>query len=155
MKKLALSVFLAALVFGAVAAPAPAASIGVGVIAGEPTGLSVKAWLDERHAVDLGVGWSLTRSAVHIHVDYLWHEFDLLRPGGGSRLPLYFGVGGRFTSGDTGHLAELGVRAPVGVSWIPAKVPLDLFVEVAPVLNLFPDSALSVSAAIGLRYWLR
>ena len=71
-----------------------AADVGVGVIAGEPTGLSFKWWHEGGTAVDLATGWSISRNDLYVHADYLWHRvIDDEEIGG--RVPVYFGVGGR------------------------------------------------------------
>jgi hypothetical protein len=140
---------------------ARAGSIGVGVVAGEPTGVSFKTWLDGVHAVDGAVGWSLSGdTSLRLHADYLWHDFGLLHPGPpAGRLPVYFGIGGRLQLGDENDRHEgddrLGVRFPVGIAWIAAAAPIDVFVEVVPVLGLIPGTELDVDAAIGVRFWFR
>jgi len=147
-------------------AAARAATLGLGVIAGEPTGVSLKVWLDGRHAVDAAIGWSFSENeSLQIHGDYLWHTFDLLRPGDvKGRLPVYYGVGARLKMQDEGDGhghggndddALFGVRFPLGIDWIASTAPIDVFVEIAPVLDLIPSSDLSFNAALGVRYWFR
>jgi hypothetical protein len=165
---MAVSKLLAGVLAGALvlaAAPSPpdacAAGLGLGVIAGEPTGVSLKVWLDGHHAIDAAAGWSFADNArLHLHADYLWHDFGVLRAAGASgRLPVYFGVGGRLMlrndEGGQHHDDLLGVRIPLGISWIPATAPLDLFAEIAPVLDLVPETDLHVNAAVGVRFWFR
>lgn len=165
MKAKALSlIVLAASVFTLAPAAARAGDFGLGVIAGEPTGVSLKYWLDGRHAVDAGIGWSFSENeSLHFHADYLWHDFGLLRQGDlKGRLPMYYGVGARLkmeNEGD-GHGSNkddalLGARFPLGISWISSSAPVDVFLEIAPVLDLLPGTDLSLNAAIGVRYWFR
>jgi hypothetical protein len=148
----------------ALAPPAAhAGNFGLGVIAGEPTGVSFKLWLDGRHAVDAGIGWSISENAsLHIHGDYLWHHFGLLSQSQvRGRLPVYYGVGARLKmqAEDGGHHgsndddALFGVRFPLGIAWIAPSAPIDVFVEIAPILDLFPGTDLSFNAATGVRYW--
>ena len=79
----------------AVAAARPS-GIGLGVIIGEPTGLSAKAWLSDNTAADAGAAWSVWGGyqALHIHADFLLHSFNVF-PVDPGELPLYYGVGGR------------------------------------------------------------
>ena len=155
MKRLLASVILASVVFAAVPA---GARTGIGIIAGEPTGLSLKTWLDDRHAVDVALGWSFSGNTnLHAHADYLWHDFGLLRPSGmPGQVPVYYGVGARFKLHDDDRDDDrLGVRIPLGVSWVAAEAPLDVFLELAPVLDLVPSTDLDLDAAIGVRFWFR
>ena len=47
---------------------------GVGVIAGEPTGITVKYMLDDKSAIDVGAGWETSGdNEFHIYADYLYH----------------------------------------------------------------------------------
>jgi hypothetical protein len=79
---------------------------GLGIIAGEPTGISAKQWLSQRTALDLGLAWSFRHSGYfHVHADYLWHFPDAIRAQ--ERLVLYAGLGGRF--GAVSHDALFGV----------------------------------------------
>ncbi|HEU0038897.1 MAG TPA: hypothetical protein VFR76_06460, partial [Verrucomicrobiae bacterium] len=63
---------------------------GAGLILGEPTGASLKYWLNDTMALDGAIGWSFHRETdLHLHSDVLWHKFDLFSVPEG-RLPLYF-----------------------------------------------------------------
>ncbi|MFQ5608329.1 MAG: hypothetical protein ACE5GA_10310 [Candidatus Zixiibacteriota bacterium] len=84
-------------------------------------------------------------------MDYLVHDFKSLSVKRGS-LPLYYGIGGRIRfENDT----RIGVRAPVGVAYLFANSPLDLFAEIAPVLDLAPSTVIKFNAAIGIRYFFK
>jgi hypothetical protein len=157
---------VAALALSLVPPAARAGNFGLGVIAGEPTGLSLKVWLDGRHAVDAGLGWSFSENeSFHVHGDYLWHNFGLLSQSQvQGRLPVYYGVGARLKMEDEGDGhdngkneddALFGVRFPLGIDWIATAAPIDVFVEIAPILDLLPGTDLSFNAAIGVRYWFR
>ena len=53
--------------------------LGLGVMAGEPTGLSAKTWLGKTTAVDAGLAWSLSGDKdLQAHADYLIHNSELL-----------------------------------------------------------------------------
>ena len=134
---------------------------GVGVIAGEPTGLSLKYWLDDQHAIDGAVAWSFwDHDGFQLHADYLWHNFDLLNPESASdRLPVYYGVGARLKVEDDERRHDgdtvFGIRVPLGISYLFENAPFDIFAEVVPVLDLTPDVDLDLNAAIGLRFYIQ
>ncbi len=126
---------------------------GVGIIIGEPTGLSLKSWLSGRSALDAGVAWSFVGpDAVHVHVDYLWHNFNLIHVSHG-KMPLYLGLGGRVRAFHDD--VDLGARVPLGIEYIFAENRLDVFLEVVPILNLIPGTDFDINAAIGIRYFFR
>ena len=140
---------------------ARAQDFGIGVIVAEPTGVSAKLWLNEREAIDAAAAWSFSDySSFQFHADYLMHRFDLFRNVDTTvgRPALYFGVGGRLKLGeDNGRGNDgkdrLGVRVPVGMTYILAKAPFDVFGEVVPVLDLAPDTEVDFNAAIGGRFY--
>jgi len=125
---------------------------GAGLMLGEPTGATLKYWFNERMAIDGGIGWSFESDTdLHIHSDFLWHKFDVFSVSKG-QLPLYFGVGARVKFRDDDS-ERFGIRAPIGVSYIFEDKPVDVFVEVAPVLDVAPSTRLGFMASIGARYW--
>jgi hypothetical protein len=127
---------------------------GIGALIGEPTGLSLKAWLDDRSAIDAGVAWSFRRDdSFSAHADYLIHCWDLI-PVSKGKLPLYFGVGGRVLL-ERGRDTRFGVRAPVGLSYMFENTPLELFVEVGPIFDVAPKTQFSLTGGIGVRYYFR
>lgn len=137
---------------------------GIGVIVGEPTGISMKGWLDGEHAIDGAVAWSLGHGGVlHLHADYLIHKMDLINVGKG-RLPLYFGPGlrlrlwngarywhrGKWHDGTTTTVAA---RFPVGLAYLFDGAPVDCFFELVPTLDLVPATWFGIDFGLGGRYW--
>lgn len=138
---------------------------GLGIMLGEPTGLSAKAWTGGRNAIGMGLAWGGWGRGgyFHLHGDYLFHNFDLINVGAG-RLPLYYGPGLRLRSW-TGHRywhgghyhdgdrLDLGVRFPVGLAYLFDHAPVDIFAEVVPTLDLVPATGLELDFALGARFW--
>jgi len=163
MKKAFVAFVLCALAFGAQAARAET-GLGIGVIVGEPTGVSIKKWIGETRAVDFAAAWSFSgEGSFQIHADYLIHNFSLLKLEGlKGRLPVYFGVGGRIKLKGANEGKEqnneddsVGIRVPFGIAYIFADSPVDVFAEIVPVLDVVPDTKLHVNAAIGARFYFR
>ena len=135
---------------------------GLGVILGEPTGISAKLWTSKENAFDFGLGWSVGGdritykgnydggSRVHFHMDYLWHSFNAIRSS--ERFPLYYGIGGQFNSG-AGYDASFGVRGVFGIAWFPHSTPIDVFIEIVPVFQVTPSAGLGFDAGLGARYF--
>lgn len=159
-----LSIFIVTLIlsFSAEALKAQDVSnrVGVGIMVGEPTGFSLKAWNSDRTAIDLGLAWSLGRyDAINIHADYLWHNFTLFDEIESGRLPAYVGVGGRIIFADDypdpgESNAIVGARIPVGVDYLFEDAPVGIFLEVAPVVNIIPETDFDVDGAVGIRVFL-
>jgi hypothetical protein len=146
------TLFLMSLCVATVSVRAEDKDFGLGIIAGEPTGVSAKLWVASRTAFDLGVAWSFRHSGFfHLHADYLWHfpgEFE-----SAERLTLYAGIGGRF--GARRDDALLGVRIVGGLAFWPRNAPIDVFVEVAPVMDLVPATELTANGGIGIRFFFK
>lgn len=140
---------------------------GLGIMLGEPTGLSAKVWTQDRNALAFGLAWGGWGHGgyVHLHADHLFHNFNVISVSKGS-LPLYYGPGLRLRSW-TGHRywhrghyhdgqrLDLGVRFPVGLNYHFANDPLDIFLEVVPTLDLVPSTDFELDLALGARYWFR
>jgi hypothetical protein len=140
------------LVFFAGSAVAAGGPFGLGIIVGEPTGLSGKLFLSDANAIDGAVAWSFSGdNAFHIHGDYLYHNYTLLDVEKG-KLPLYFGIGASFKFREDAD-DNLGVRIPVGLAYMFDGAPFDVFVEIVPVLELTPDTDFELEGAIGGRFF--
>jgi hypothetical protein len=125
---------------------------GLGVMVGEPTGVSMKAWLGSESALDMGAAWSFeSDSRFQFQMDYVVHKFSLIKVEKGS-LPLYFGIGGRYRFREN-HDDDLGVRVPVGLDYLFENSRFDVFVEVVPILNLVPSTDFDLNAALGGRFF--
>lgn len=163
IKKLLLSticLFVLALNIDTVNAQQSENKVGLGLMVGEPTGISFKTWTSQNTAFDAGLAWSVGRfDAVRIHADYLWHDFGILGDEiNKGQLPVYYGIGGRiiFTDDypDPGdNNAVLGARVPVGVNYLLEDSPVGFFFEVAPIVNIIPETDFDVDAALGVRYY--
>ncbi|MFI5407220.1 MAG: hypothetical protein ACHQ1D_12015, partial [Nitrososphaerales archaeon] len=88
---------------------------GMGIILGEPTGLSAKLWTSRDNAFDFAAAWSF-RGDGHLllQVDYVWHFFNAISVSSG-KLPIYVGVGARVVLADD---PNFGVRIPVGIDYL-------------------------------------
>jgi hypothetical protein len=134
---------------------------GIGIILGEPTGISAKSWLGPSSALDFALAWSFERyDSFTLHADYLKHNFRLIKVDEGA-LPFYYGIGGRIKlkedepSRSNNDDTRLGVRVPVGLGYHFENVTLDTFIEIVPILELVPSTDFTMSAAIGIRYFFK
>ncbi len=125
-------------------------TLGIGVIFGEPTGLSGKMWTTKNTGFDLGLAWSFSGDGhFHIHGDYLFHNFGLFDVDKGA-LPVYVGIGGRIRFEDD---TRVGVRFPVGLEYFFQDWPLAVFAEIVPILDLAPSTKGDVNGGMGVRFY--
>ena len=128
--------------------------LGVGAIVGEPSGVSMKYWIDKSTAFDAAFAWSLAdNSPFQFHADYLIHSSSLTSNSSEAKGSLqgYFGIGGRIKN--INNESHLGVRVPLGATYLVSEVPVDIFAEIAPVLDVKPTVNLNWNGAIGVRYY--
>ena len=146
---------------GAAAALAEPKGIGIGVMVGEPTGISAKKWLDATHAIDGAAAWSFSGGdAFSLHADYLWHRFGVIT-NPPPEVVLHYGVGARVQvrdeddSNGNGNDDDdtAGVRLPIGLTYLMKGDPVEFFMELAPVVDLVPDTDADFEAAFGIRFY--
>ncbi|MEX1213353.1 MAG: hypothetical protein WEA36_10955 [Balneolaceae bacterium] len=119
----------------------------LGIIVGEPTGISAKFWTGNNTAFDLGLAWSFSgQGSMHIHSSYLIHKTIENNPD----LALYYGIGARLLMESD---PKVGARVPLGLQYLIPDSRLSLFFELAPMLNLIPETDFDVNGGLGLRYF--
>ena len=128
---------------------------GLGIIVGEPTGVSFKGWLDNKSAVDGAVAWSfVNKGSFHVHVDYLRHVHIESTPSG--EFNFHYGIGGRLKTKNTDDAtsdSRFGARIPLGLDYNFSGEPIEIFLEVAPVLDFSPKTEASFNGALGIRFY--
>ncbi len=135
---------------------------GVGVILGEPIGISLNKFVAPKRSLDAGIAWSFTENeSFQLHADYLFHRFDRLNVTQiGDRVPLYYGLGLRvkFKSDDDNNEENnddemIGIRIPIGITYLLDDQPIEFFAELVPILDVSPDMEFNLNAAFGARYY--
>jgi hypothetical protein len=148
MKKLILILAVAFILSGTIYSQNK--GFGLGIVLGEPTGLSAKLWTGSSNAFDFAAAWSFKGDGhLLLQADYVWHSFNLIRVSSG-RLPLYYGIGGRVIFSDD---PVLGVRIPVGLNYQFEDAPVDIFAEIVPILDLIQETDFDLGGGLGVRFW--
>ena len=139
---------------------------GVGLIVGEPTGVTAKWWLTGSSAVVVSGAYSFGGDGeLRIQGDYLIHNYKLLRElvpkSARSRFYAYYGIGARMRINDIteGRVfdndVDLGIRIPLGVGYRFRDAPLGAFLELVPVWDVSPTTKLLWRSAFGVRYYFK
>jgi hypothetical protein len=125
--------------------------LGLGIILGEPTGINAKFWTATETAIDMSLGYSFTssNSIIDFYGDYVFHNPDMLKAK--ENFVVYYGpgVGLRINEGNS----RLGIRGVIGILWLPADTRFDIFAEVAPILDIIPETKIDIAGGIGARYF--
>jgi hypothetical protein len=141
------------------AEPQEKGSLGIGIILGEPTGISAKLYVKDDRAFAAAVGAAFVGGGLHAHVDYLLHPW-ILEQRDSFTIPFYFGPGVRVINYRKGRSGDsefaVGARIVAGILFDFKEVPLDTFIEVAGVAEFgFGDRGLglAINAGAGVRYY--
>ncbi|WP_428268212.1 hypothetical protein [Haliangium sp.] len=142
------------------AQPVEKGALGVGIILGEPTGVSAKLYLADDTAIAAAAGFAFIEGGLHVHADYLWHPW-VLEDAEHFVLPAYIGAGLRALNEDRGggsSAFHMGLRGVAGMLFDFKEVPLDVFVEVAGLFDYaFTNDdggiGFGINAALGARYY--
>lgn len=128
---------------------------GLGARIGEPTGISTKFWSNPNRSLNLSAAWTASRAnntnRLVLQGDYVFYSYNALQLDlENMSVPLYYGLGAQLR---TGQESEAGVRIPLGIDFVFQNAPLDLFVEIAPTVNLFPSTWFEVNGGVGIHYF--
>ncbi len=134
----------------------PPEGLGLGIVLGDPSGLTLAIRRGEHHVVQVGFGYNFTRDRVHVSADYLYNVVILDTPEmAGVRFPLYIGVGGRYQSygNDFDDDAGFAIRVPIGMAVLPRSLAIDPFVELVPIMLIVPETEPGLEGGVGIRLY--
>jgi len=138
---------------------ASAQNLGLGIILGSPTGLSLKYTMSKQSALAAHAGWSFTGDpGVHLTGDYQ-HLFPMVietEEGATiSDFTPYVAVGGRFRFKKIEATEEnefhLGIRVGGGVEYNVSR--FGIFAEVVPVVDLIPETDFDFEGGLGFLFY--
>ena len=123
---------------------------GLGLMIGEPTGISCKGWLTNSGAIQLGIGYPSLASShgTALSVEYLWHSHVFRSH---EYLPLFYGLGGIFGASSGSNL--VGARGVFGIAWWPRRSSIDVFLQLTPTIYLRPTTDFEFDFGFGVRYF--
>ena len=123
-----------------------------GVVVGTASGFSGVLDLGQNRALDLGFAYGYG-SELQVYADYLFRNARQFKAGQ-VPLSLYYGIGARvrnIRSGKHDGKAAIGPRTPIGLTYLINNPDITIFGELAPVLDIVPDSGVEVMVGLGFR----
>jgi len=126
---------------------------GVGIAIGEPSGFSIKKFINNGEAFQYTLGYSTVKDqeGVNIGADFLLHNYDFITAEKG-KIPFYYGAGIHLRSyNDMGN--QVYARVPLGLAYEVSDLPLDIFFEFAPGIAVIPQPSLVTNFALGGRFY--
>jgi len=136
-----------------------AGNFGLGFVLGNPSGIAAKYFLSGDHAIAAGIG-DAAGHGFYLNVDYLMHFHGIIPV---PETALYLGGGGAFHHyhrdrhgriwDDEDEENRFETRMPFGVYYIFKPVPVEIFLELVPALEIVPDVDFRMRAGLGARYY--
>ncbi|MDP4218954.1 MAG: hypothetical protein Q8916_00510 [Bacteroidota bacterium] len=170
LKTLVLALVIMGMVVGFSANPLHAQgpqgrSFGFGIVLGDPLGGTIKYWTASNEALAASIGGDYFGSP-RLDVDYYWHfnafNSSIVKLYAGPGLAIGFGSGRDYLWYKRGHdyffyrqegQTGFGARVLVGLDIIPRRTPIELYLEVGPLIGFAPAFGASFDAAIGIRFY--
>jgi hypothetical protein len=127
-----------------------ASGFSLGILFGEPAGLSAKVTWPDSMALDAALAWSFLSDnpGLYVHSNLLYHLNGFQMDNGAFFRP-FVGIGGAINIESDFKIA---LRIPLGLSYYFTMLPLEVFIEAAPGLLLFPETSAYFAGGIGIRY---
>ena len=127
------------------------ADTGLGIVLGQPTGISLRMDQSPTTAFDAALAWRLgDREYLFAHADYLWIRRGIVIPRSLSA-DLYYGIGGILALPEDD--VAVALRLPIGVSKKFADPNLEVFAELAVAFTVVPATDFDIVGGVGLRFW--
>lgn len=132
-------------------------NFGIGGAVGGPDGISYKTWLNQNSALAgvVSFGISEGNSTFYTSLDYLVHKFYDNLDWEVGRLHYYYGGGAAVQWYSSDFIDEqFMLRLPAGFGFNFTDVPVDLFFELAPQIQVAPDFSFGFNGNLGFRFYL-
>ncbi|MCV6607989.1 MAG: hypothetical protein OIF32_07250 [Campylobacterales bacterium] len=131
----------------------PAGKFAMGIVSGDETGVTFKGFLSKKTAITGMYGKDTEYE--YINLNYILHNHTYFD---NPAVSIYYGFGMRHINmlqkdGQEDVENKYGFRIPFGVTYIFKKTPFDVFMEVAPEIDVHPKSETDTSFFAGGRFW--
>ena len=123
---------------------------GIGLIVGEPSGLNGQFFWGPHTAIDITAAWSFNDWFMTM-ADFQVYDYIGDAP---REWRWYYGLGGYLALPENED-GTLGLRIPVGIKYHFPHSYIDVWAEVAPALELVPETEADFQGGLGLTFWLK
>ncbi len=126
---------------------------GAGIYAGNPTGIKLKVNLNQNNSINSIIAWDIPASMVYGSFGYSYNFYYSVKSDDGEiTLPLFFytGPGIRIK---TNNNTNVGVKFTAGAGLQFPDIPIELFIECSPILDVIPATSLDFNAGIGFIFY--
>lgn len=123
---------------------------GMGLLLGEPSGINAQFFWTSKSALDFTGAWSW-RDWFFVSADYQIYDYILDSP---REWKWYYGLGAYLTIPENED-GTIGARIPLGVKYHFPHSPIDFWAEVAPALQIAPDTEPELQGGLGVTFWIR
>ena len=138
------------------AKPVQVSGFGLGGMLGDPTAFSFKGHLGNSKYFDAALAYNTgPADEIYIHGDYIIERQEHFQIDD-EVFNLYYGIGARLYVADTKkHKDELhfGPRVPIGVAYNIKDPSVEIFGEIAAIMDIAPETDVDIDLSIGARYW--
>ncbi len=125
---------------------------GLGIIFGDPSGLTFQHRIDAKQFTDFYFAYTWDKEWIFMG-DYKFRMHGLFD----SKIPLtpYVGMGAFLKIEDRKHHDDVafGVRIPLGIEWSGPEVPVTLFAELVPALKVIKRTDGDLQGGVGGRFF--
>jgi len=128
-------------------------SFGGGIYLGSPTGFRIKLNPNRYNSLNTTLAWNYTNTTTYISLDYTYNFYRKVK-GEHSTVPyfLYTGPGVRMLLANS-SVNKFGIKFTGGIGYSFHDLPLELFLEFSPILDIFPATQLDLNAGIGFVFY--
>lgn len=143
---------------------------GIGLQVGTPTALTLKFGAQNNTNIVLGIGAGIgyrgSFFGLHLHGDYLFTAATLVNNGDinlsaylgpGLWIALFnansYGFGFGYYYGGNYALFGFGARMPLGLNLRFSAAPIEVYLELDPMLLVFPGIDFNIGASLGFRWF--
>lgn len=119
-----------------------------------PTGISAKATLSEKASLTGVLGFNINEFNTNVSL-----QTNLILNGNKDTFKIesgilrgYYGIGLNLVFNENTNTG-IGIRIPVGIEYGLQDQPFEIYMDIAPTINIEPSSAFFLSSSMGFRYF--